>query len=87
MIPNLLYIITAPLSILRPQREVRLKFLKKLIAADVDVNYCDPSTGENVFHVAAQYGQLEIAELPNYDGGRMSTPSVLSMEMPLYTKQ
>jgi ankyrin repeat protein len=44
-------------------KEGRLNSLKKLIAADVDLHYCDPITGEYALHIAAQYGQVEIARL------------------------
>lgn len=71
-------------GILQAAKEGRLKFLKKLIAAEVDVHYCGPSTGQNALHVAAQYGQLEIAELLIATGVDINA-SVLSMEMPLCT--
>jgi hypothetical protein len=36
-------------------------FLEKLIAAHVDTSFCDPSSGVNALHIAAQAGLVEIA--------------------------
>jgi hypothetical protein len=47
-------------GILLAAKEGRLNSLKNLIAADVDLHYCDPITGENAFHIAAQYGKWRL---------------------------